>query len=113
MSQTKKKERVIDSRDREILRFIDIANRPVSGTAIADSIDLSVPAIKPRLLNLKKQGIIKPIKIGGLRSFNRKFKIKKTGKEIIKRINSPSRILWGLDIVNERIEGRIKKRKGR
>ncbi len=111
MSPTKKKRRVIDSRDREILRFLDIANRPVSGTAIADKIDLSIPAIQPRLINLKKQGIIKPVKIGGMRSFNRTFKIKKTGREVTKRIRAPSRILWGLDIVNERIKDRIRKRK--
>lgn len=80
--------RIIDSKDREILRILSTANRPLTGRFISQKVNISPPAIKPRLISLQNKGIIKPTKIGGDRIFNR--------GEI--KINAPSKILWGLDI---------------
>ena len=77
---------------RDILKVLyRSSNRGVSGSFIARKVQTSVPSIRPRLNNLQKRGIIKPIKIGKLRTFSRTF-----GKKSIK-IKSPSKILWGLD----------------
>lgn len=86
------RKKIIDSIDRDILRLINNANRPLSGFHIATKVNLSPPAIRPRLNNLMGQGIIKQIKIGNPRIFNRTFDKKQV------RIKAPSKILWGLDI---------------
>ncbi len=83
---------VIDSRDREILRLLHNARRPMSGFQIAKRINLSPPAIRPRLNNLRSMGIVKPVKQFGMRSFQRQFSNKKI------TIKAPSKILWGLDL---------------
>ena len=80
-----KKKRLVDSVDREILRFMYSANRPTTGNQISKKVNLSPPAIKPRLMNLQRQGIIKTTKIGQMRSLRKKVKV-------------PSRIFWGLDL---------------
>lgn len=82
----------IDSIDRAILRFMNGARRDLSGNQIAKKVYLSPPAIRPRLNNLQRQGIIKPIKIGNPRVFSRNFP-----KKVI-RIKAPSKILWNLDL---------------
>lgn len=92
----KTKKRPLDSRDREILRLMIGANRPITANQISKKLKLSAPAVKPRLINLKTQGIIKPVKIGEDRIFNRQFK--KNKKIVTKRIISPSKILWDLDL---------------
>lgn len=82
-----KKKRLVDSTDKEILRFMYDANkinRQITGNQIAKKINLSAPAIKPRLLNLQKQGIVKTINIGRMRALGKKIK-------------APSRIFWGID----------------
>lgn len=79
-----KKKRLVDSVDREILRFMYNANRPTTGNQISKKVNLSPPAIKPRLMNLQKQGIVKTIKIGEMRLLRKKVK-------------APSKILWGID----------------
>lgn len=91
-----RKKRTIDGTDREILRILHGARRPLTGSNIAKRINYSPSAIKPRLTNLKLKGILKPVKIGGLRSFNRTFKSPK--RTFTKTIKAPSSILWGLDI---------------
>lgn len=90
----------VDGKDREILRFMKSANRPVSGTAMTSKVGISVPAIKPRLEGLQSKGIIKKVKVGGNREFKRSF-----GSKIVD-IKSPSKILWGLDI-NPRKDGSL------
>ncbi len=82
-----KKKRLVDSTDKEILRFMYDANkinRQITGNQIAKKINLSAPAIKPRLLNLQRQGIVKPISTGKMRLLG-------------KRTKAPSRIFWGID----------------
>ena len=82
-----KKKILVDSVDKEILRFMYGANkmnRQITGNQIAKKVNLSAPAIKPRLLNLQNQGIVKPIRIGAMRNLRKKVK-------------APSRIYWGLD----------------
>jgi len=98
MRNLKTNKRIVDSKDREILRYMNNANRAVSGLSISKAISISPPAIKPRLNNLHKQGIIKPIKKGGERIFDRTFK--NISKPIT--IKAPSKILWGLDIKKKR-----------
>ena len=83
MFQTKRK-RLVDSTDKEILRFMYSANRPLTGNQISKKVNLSPPAIKPRLVNLQNQGIVKTLKIGGMRTLSKKVK-------------APSRIFWGID----------------
>lgn len=80
-----KNKRLVDSVDREILRFMYSANRPITGNQISKKVNLSPPAIKPRLLNLQRQGIVKTISTGELRTLRKKVK-------------APSRIFWGLDL---------------
>ncbi len=88
-----RKKRIIDSTDRGILRVLHSSNnRGISGSFIAKKVNLTPPAIKPRLVNLQLKGIIKPLSTGGLRSFDRIFT-----KKLVK-IQAPSKILWGLDI---------------
>ena len=91
-----KKRRIIDSRDREILRLLNNARRPMSGFQIAKRINLSPPAIRPRLNNLRSMGIVKPSKQFGMRIFKRQF------PNEIKIIKAPSKILWELDLKKKR-----------
>ena len=87
----KRKKRVLDGIDREILRVLYI-RRPLVGRQIARSVGLTSSAIAPRLMNLKEMGIIKPVKISKIRVFERKF-----GNQIVK-IKAPRNIFWGLDL---------------
>ena len=98
--RTAKGKRVLDSRDRDILKLIHSANRPLSGNQIANRIRISPPAIKPRLEGLEGRGILKRVKVGDTRVFQRVFKTRPSVNlpNIKKTINAPSRILWGLDI---------------
>ena len=91
-----KRKKLIDSRDREILRFLKIANRPQTGHQIAKKINISPPAIKPRLDILRNKGIIKKISQGNIRTFKRSFN--SGGLTKPKLIRAPSKIMWGLDI---------------
>lgn len=88
-----RKKKSIDGMDREILRVI-YNNRPqtISEAHIAKCVNLSPPAIKPRLINLKNHGIIKQFKCGNMRSFERTF------NKQVRKIFAPSKICWGLDL---------------
>ena len=86
MIQTKKQIRIMDSVNRDILRLMYHADRPLTGNQISKKVRISQPAINPRLQNLQNQGIIKTTSIGRIRVLNSKKKIK-----------APSRIFWGLD----------------
>lgn len=90
------KRKFFDSKDRDILRLLYGAERPLTSNMIAQRIQLTPPAIKPRLVNLQRQGIIKPIKIGAMRTFERKFQ-----KRTIS-ISAPSKILWALNLKKRR-----------
>lgn len=95
-----KKKKPIDSRDRDILRLLKGANRPLSANQIANRIDLSPPAIKPRLKSLESKGILKKFSEGKPRVFNRIFpenkKLQLPERNI--KITSPSKTLWKLDL---------------
>jgi len=62
-----------EDKDNHIIRVMYASNRDVSGSYIAKSINISSPAIKPRLVNLQNRGIVRPKKIGGMRTFKRTF----------------------------------------
>ena len=89
MQQRKKKE--LDGIDREILRAL-FKRSPLVSRKIAEIVGLTASAIAPRLNNLQKKGIVKPSKILGMRSFQRKFNDK------TRRIKAPHSIYWDLDI---------------
>jgi DNA-binding Lrp family transcriptional regulator len=86
-----RKKKILDGIDKEILRVLYI-RKPLVGRQIAKAVGLTASAISPRLENLRKLGIIKPVKISGMRVFSRKF-----GNQTIK-IKSPRNIFWDLDI---------------
>ena len=87
-----RQKRVLDGLDKEILRYLYASKMPLTGRQIANKVKISPPAIKPRLVNLKRNGIVKPVNCGGMRNFNRIF-----GTKTI-RIKSPSKICWALDL---------------
>ena len=86
----KTKEIFIDGIDRKILRVLYLRHTLV-GSQIAKYICISCSAISPRLINLMKLGIIKPVKKSGLRVYKRNF------GDHIKKIESYSRIAWDLN----------------
>ena len=88
----KRKKKTIDGIDRDVLRFLKMTNRTPTSRQIAQKVNLSGASIMPRLNNLKSQGIIKDIKCGKMRTFNRKF-----GNKSVK-IKSPSMKCWGLNL---------------
>jgi DNA-binding Lrp family transcriptional regulator len=89
-----RKKKTIDAVDREILRNMYYTNRNMSGNQLAKKLNISGSTIAPRLNNLKSMGIVKPVEVKGMRSFNRSF----VGIPKPVRINAPRSILWGLDI---------------
>jgi DNA-binding Lrp family transcriptional regulator len=86
--------KTIDGMDRDILRFLygDGDPAPKTGNQIAKRINLSPPAVFPRLKNLQAHGIIKSLSMGSLRKFERTFGTNKVN------IKAPSKILWSLDL---------------
>lgn len=85
--------------DREILRVLynqGNYNKTASGAIIARAVNLSPPAITSRLRNLQAHGIVKPIKCGNMRNFERTF-----GKQA-RKISIPSKICWVLDLKPKR-----------
>lgn len=80
-----RKKKIIDGMDREILRTLIARPIPPTSNQIARQVNLSSPAIFPRLRNLQLQGIIKQMNCGAMR----------------KKINAPSKICWGIDIKKE------------
>lgn len=92
----KRKKRTIDGIDRDVLRFLRSTNRTPTSRQIAQKVNLSGASIMPRLNNLKSQGIIKDIKCGKVRTFDRKF-----GNRNVK-IKSPSMRCWALDLKKKR-----------
>lgn len=93
----KRKKTLIDGMDRSILRAIHKFNKPMSGSKIAKNVGLSASAIRPRLNNLKFQGIVKPIQVGKVRAFERKFVNPTTSKVTKRKIRAPRSIKWGID----------------
>ncbi len=78
----------IDAIDREILRLMRGSRRGISGNQIARRVNLSAPAIRPRLNNLQHQGIVKQILTG-------------RNRLIHSNLSVPSKILWNIDLKPE------------
>jgi hypothetical protein len=83
--------KTLDSKDKDILRFLYNARRPVSGNFIASKINLSAPAIRPRLDSLLKKGYIRQYKVCQNRIWNNPHDVNST-------ICAPSKILWILNL---------------
>lgn len=92
----KRKKLTIDEVDRAILRNMREARRMLTGNQIAKKVSLSASAISPRLNNLKSKGIIRPMKVSGMRIFTRSF-----GNKQVK-IKAPRSRLWGIDLKKPR-----------
>ncbi len=88
---TNKQKKYFDGTDKDILRILYLKH-PLVTREIAKGIGLTCSGVIPRLANLLEKGILKKEIIGQVRIFDRKFGTK------IKRVNSPSSILWDLDI---------------
>ena len=104
----KRKKKTIDGMDRAILRSIHRSRRNLSSRQIALKNGISPSAISPRLNNLKSQGIIKPTKITGMRSFSRTFKIKGKKNLVTRRIRAPRSIHWGINLDKRKTKTRRK-----
>jgi predicted ArsR family transcriptional regulator len=91
----KRKKRVIDGTDREILRVL-LLKRPLVTMHIAKYIGLSSQCAKIRLCSLADKGIVKKSKTCGIRRYRRNFR----GRQCI--INSPQKIYWDLDLEEEK-----------
>ena len=87
----KRKNKVIDNVDREILRTLCI-NRPLVSSRIAQSVGLSSSAAILRLNNLQEMGIVRITRTCGVRYFKRNF----NGN--IREVKSPRGIYWDLDV---------------
>ncbi len=86
-----RKTRVIDGTDREILRAL-YEKRPLAGRQIARRVGITASAVAPRLCNLLSVGIIKKVKVEGMRHFQREI----NGQ--MEMVKCPRRIIWDLDI---------------
>ncbi len=86
-----RKKKILDGIDKEILRCL-YHRRPLVTNQIAKCVGRTPPAIKPRLINLQKMGLIKPSKVSGIRQFKRIFGTKQV------KIKSPRSIYWDLDL---------------
>ncbi len=95
MSKPRKK-RIVDSRDRDMLRLIKLRGRPMTGNQIAKKIHLSPASVNIRLADLKFKGIVKKTDIKGIRSFERTM----YGKTV--KIRSPRSVLWDIDLVKRK-----------
>jgi len=86
-----RKTKIIDGTDREILRAL-YEQRPLDGRQIARRVGITASAVAPRLLNLLFLGIIRKVKVGAMRNFQREI----NGQMV--RIKAPRRVMWDLDI---------------
>jgi DNA-binding MarR family transcriptional regulator len=87
-----RKNKVIDGMDKDILRVLYYKNKPLVGSEIARFVGLSPAAISPRLNNLLMKGILKKSQDPKIRKFKRKF------KNITKKVNTPRRVYWEIDL---------------
>lgn len=89
----------IDSIERRIIRLMLSRKTPFTGNEIAIRIGLTPATVNMRMLILRRKGLVKAKK-GKTRIFTRSFRIKIGGriKKVRKRVKSPSRIFWFLNI---------------
>lgn len=93
---TFRKKKSVDSIDREILRVLYHGKRPMTGNQLSKRVNISPPAIKPRLVNLRSHGIIKPTRTTGIRNYTRTFNRQRVN------IRAPRSIFWDLDLKKKR-----------
>jgi DNA-binding Lrp family transcriptional regulator len=99
-----RKKKVLDGIDKEILRALMVRS-PLVTSEIAKIAGLTSSAIKPRLDNLKQNGIIKISKTEGLRIFKRNF-----GNRLV-TIRAPRSIYWEIDYLEKSDDKNEKKNK--
>ena len=78
--------------DKEILRLLYSARRPLTGNQIAKHIGMTASGIKLRLEKLQSQDLVKQVKQGKMRTFKRAFGRKK------KEVKAPSKIYWTINV---------------
>ena len=61
----KRKKKVLDGIDREMLRYMNKARRPLVSRQLARYVRVTPSAIAPRLINLRNKGIIVELEIMG------------------------------------------------
>lgn len=90
-----RRRKILDGIDREILRCL-YKRSPLVTRQIAEYVGRTPPSIKPRLKNLQSLGLVKPVKISGVREFKRNFGAKQV------KIRAPRSIYWGLDLIRRK-----------
>lgn len=78
----------LDITDRQILKFLLDAQRPVTGNQVSKRIKLTPPAVNERLKDLYKRGYVKKIHVGKDRVY------KRDGKTI----RAPSKVAWAPNV---------------
>jgi len=86
---------ILDGMDKEILRLLYAAQRPLSGNAISQAIGLSAPSTNIRLAKLEEKGILKISQSALPRTFTRTFKTKTGSRSVT--ISAPAKKLWAID----------------
>ncbi len=86
---------ILDGTDKEILRLLLAAQRPLSGNAISETIGLSAPSTNIRLGKLNEKGIVRISKSSQNRNFTRTFNTKKGPRTV--KISAPAKKLWEID----------------
>lgn len=78
----------VDKKNKDILREMYKADRPLTTFKISTKLEISPVTAKKRLNTLCSMNIVKNKKLGKLRIYNRNGK----------RLKVPSKILWDLDL---------------
>ncbi|MFA5857352.1 MAG: AsnC family transcriptional regulator [Candidatus Pacearchaeota archaeon] len=99
-----RKKKVLDGIDKEILRALMIRS-PLVTSEIGKIVGLTSSAIKPRLNNLKTEGIIKISKTQGIRVFKRNF-----GNRQV-TVRAARSISWEIDYLENKENKNEKKNK--
>ncbi|TAL58072.1 MAG: winged helix-turn-helix transcriptional regulator [Nanoarchaeota archaeon] len=86
---------ILDSADKEILRLLVSAKRPLCGYAISSAIGLSAPSTNIRLSRLKEKGILRISSSSKHRTYTRNFKTRDGFRSA--KISSPAKKLWEID----------------
>lgn len=97
-----KREFNVDGTDRNILRAMNQTRRKLSSSEIAKKVKYTTSGVRPRLDNLRKQGIIRKAHVGGMRTFKRTFVNPHTKRKVTKNIKAPRSIKWEIDLVKKK-----------
>jgi len=86
---------ILDLADKEILRLLLAAQRPLSCNAISSKTGISAQAISRRLFRLRENGVIRVAVSFKSRVYRREYKTKDGAKEV--QISAPAKKLWEID----------------